>query len=121
MKIAFSKINSTPYPFKLDLENAAFEGSVVRVNPKLARISATMRGFIYRPCDSCGEEIELNIDENLELFASDGLFKDTQNELSNTIEFFDSQIDLMEVAVGEFEAYLSDYFYCKNCSKTKST
>lgn len=118
MKIAFSKLGNTPYPFKLDLENVAFEGSMIKVNPKLAKISATMKGFVYRPCDSCGEELELSIDEDLKLFASDGLFKDARNELSNTIEFFDSQIDLVEVALGEFEAYLSDYFYCKNCTKT---
>ncbi len=47
-----------------------------------------MQGFIYRPCDSCGTELELEIKENLELFASDGIFKDEANELSNTIEFF---------------------------------
>lgn len=117
MKIAFSKLSHTPYPFKLDLESVVFEGSMIKTNPKLVKINATMKGFVYRPCDSCGEELELNIDENLEIFASDGLFKDKQNELSNTIEFFDSQIDLMEVAVSEFEAYLSDYFYCKNCSE----
>lgn len=117
MKIAFSKLNNTPYPFKLDLENIVFEGNMVKINPKLVKINATMKGFVYRPCDRCGEELELDIDEELEIFASDGLFKDMENELSNTIEFFDSQIDLMEVAISEFEAYLSDYFYCKNCSE----
>ena len=54
--------------------------------------------------------------ENLELFASDGIFKDEANELSNTIEFFDGHIDLIEVAISELEAYLSDYFYCINCN-----
>lgn len=55
----------------------------------------------------------------MDLFASDGIFKDNTNELSNTIEFFDGHIDLIEVAVSELEAYLSDYFYCNNC-KNKS-
>ncbi len=54
--------------------------------------------------------------ENLELFASDGIFKDEANELSNTIEFFDGHIDLIEVAISELEVYLSDYFYCINCN-----
>ncbi|EAL9011568.1 hypothetical protein DYV50_01180 [Campylobacter coli] len=119
MKIAFSRINNTNYPFKLNLENVVFEGNLVKVNPKLVKINATMQGLVYRPCDSCGEELELEIKENLDLFASDGIFKDNTNELSNTIEFFDGHIDLIEVAVSELEAYLSDYFYCNNC-KNKS-
>ncbi len=117
MKIAFSKLNKTPYPFKLDLENVVFEGSIVKTGVKLARINANMKGFVYRPCDRCGAEMELEIDENLEVFASEGLFKDSHNELSNTIEFFDSMVDLTEVALSEFEAYLSDYFYCQACKE----
>ncbi|ECP7276108.1 hypothetical protein FU701_06595 [Campylobacter jejuni] len=116
MKIPFSKINTKEYPFKLNLENMIFEGNLVKINPKLVKINAVMQGFIYRPCDSCGTELELEIKENLELFASDGIFKDKANELSNTIEFFDGHIDLIEVAISELEAYLSDYFYCINCN-----
>ncbi|HEG1409208.1 TPA: hypothetical protein SCO54_001643 [Campylobacter jejuni] len=116
MKIPFSKISAKEYPFKLNLENMIFEGNLVKINPKLVIINAIMQGFIYRPCDSCGTEFELEIKENLELFASDGIFKDKTNELSNTIEFFDGHIDLIEVAISELEAYLSDYFYCANCN-----
>lgn len=116
MKIPFSKINTKEYPFKLNLENMTFEGNLVKINPKLVKINAIMQGFIYRPCDSCGTELELEIKENLELFASDGIFKDEANKLSNTIEFFDGHIDLIEVAISELEAYLSDYFYCINCN-----
>ena len=115
MKIAFAKINTTPYPFKLNLENIVFEGSLVKINPKCVRIDATMQGFIYKYCDSCGEELELELKEKLKVFASDGIFKDNAKELSNTIEFFDGQIDLMEIAISEFEAYLSNYFYCRKC------
>lgn len=116
MKIPFSNINTKEYPFKLNLENMIFEGNLVKINPKLVKINAIMQGFIYRPCDSCGTELELEIKENLELFASDGIFKDEANELSNTIEFFDGHIDLIEVAISELEVYLSDYFYCINCN-----
>ncbi|MBC5858285.1 hypothetical protein Cjcuy013_04875 [Campylobacter jejuni] len=116
MQIPFSKINTKEYPFKLNLENMIFEGNLVKINPKFIKINAIMQGFIYRPCDSCGTELKLKIKENLELFASDGIFKDKANELSNTIEFFDGYIDLIEVAISELEAYLSDYFYCINCN-----
>lgn len=115
MKIHFSKIHTTPYPFKLNLENIVFEGDMVKINAKIVKINVIIKGFIYKPCDSCGEETEFSINEKLELFASDGIFKDSENELSNTIEFFDSQIDLIEIAIGEVETYFSDYFYCDKC------
>lgn len=116
MKIAFSKVNSTACPFKLNLKNVVFEGDMIRIDSKLVKINAIMQGFIYRPCDRCGEDIKLDIKENLELFASDGIFKDNENKLSDTIEFFDGQINLTELAFSELEAYLSAYFYCEDCS-----
>lgn len=115
MKISFSKINSIPYPFKLNLENIIFEGNLVKINSKLVKITAKMTGHTYKNCDRCGDEIELCIDENLEVLASDGIYKDENNNLDNVVEFFDSQIDIMEVAISEFESYLSDYFYCEKC------
>jgi len=115
MKIAFSRINTTAYPFKLNFENMLFEGVMFKVNPKLVEIQALMQGVIYRPCDSCGEELELCVKENLKLFASDGIFKDEPNILSDVVEFFDGQIDLLALTMSEFESYLSDYFYCNDC------
>ena len=115
MKIPFSKINFTPYPFKLNLDNIIFEGNLVKINNKLAKIEVKMKGYAYKNCDKCGEEIELPINEDITIFASDGIYKDTDNQLSDTMEFFDGQIDLMEIAISEFEYYLSDYFYCEKC------
>lgn len=117
MKVAFSKINSIPYPFRLNFENIIFEGSMVKINPKQIKLQATMQGFTDKLCDRCGVDMELKLDENIELWLNDGIFKDSQNELSDTIEFFDSQIDLIALAISEFEAHLSDYFYCDSCSK----
>ncbi|MPV78023.1 hypothetical protein [Campylobacter hepaticus] len=117
MKISFSKINTKEYPFEINLENIIFKGNLIKINHKLVKINATMQGYIYKPCDRCGAELKLIIKEKLELFASDGIFKDNINELSNTIEFFHGEINLIELAISELEAYLSDYFYCKNCSK----
>ncbi|EAK5748972.1 DUF177 domain-containing protein [Campylobacter lari] len=115
MKIAFAKLSSIAYPFKLDLDNIVFEGAITKVNPKLAKIKANFKGFTYRNCDRCGDEMELEIDQNIELFASDGIFKDENNTLSDTMEFFDSHIDLIELATSELQSYLSDYFYCNKC------
>ena len=115
MKIAFNKINFAKYPFKFDLDNVVFDGYISKIEPKIAKIKASMKGFAYRPCDRCADEVEIRLDEYIEVLASDGIFKDEANQLSNVIEFFDSQIDLFEVALSEFEATLSDYFYCNKC------
>ncbi|MCR6571225.1 hypothetical protein [Campylobacter insulaenigrae] len=115
MKIPFVKLNAVDYPFKLDLDNIVFEGSIKKKNQKLAQISANLKGFIYRHCDRCGEEMELQINENIKIQVSDGIFKDENNTLSDTVEFFDSHIDLIELAHSELQSYLSDYFYCDKC------
>ncbi|MBF7044778.1 DUF177 domain-containing protein [Campylobacter volucris] len=115
MKIPFAKLSFVAYPFKLDLDGIVFEGSIRKENLKLAKIDGNLKGFTYRHCDRCGEELELKIDENIELYASDGIFKDENNILSDTMEFFDSHIDLIELANSELQSYLSDYFYCNKC------
>lgn len=115
MKLSFSKLSQVAYPFKLNLENMVFEGSVIKTKPNLAELNMKMQGFVYKACDSCGQEIELKIDENIKLFLSDGIFKDKNNKLSDTLEFFDGEIDLLELAMGELESFLSDYFYCEKC------
>ncbi|WP_291949907.1 hypothetical protein [Campylobacter sp.] len=115
MKIPFIKLNAVAYPFKLDLDNIIFEGSIKKESQKLAQINASLKGFVYRNCDRCGEEIELKVNEKIKLYASDGIFKDKNNTLSDTMEFFDSHIDLLELAHSELQSYLSDYFYCDKC------
>lgn len=115
MKIAFSKISSVKYPFKLDFDNLTFEGFLKRLDTKLVELDAVLKGHAIHFCDSCGEELELVIDENIKLNLSDGMFKDKENELSDTMEFFDNEIDLIEVLKSELGLYLSDYFYCKKC------
>lgn len=117
MKIPFSKLGAVAYPFKLNLENVVFEGELKRKDAKLAEISMQMKGVVYRICDSCGREMELNIDEHIALLASNGIFKDEEGKMSDVVEFFNGQIDLIELGVSELESYLSDYFYCDDCEK----
>ncbi len=115
MKIAFSKLGAVAYPFKLNLENVVFEGELRKKSPTLASVAMSMKGFVYRLCDSCGREMELEIDEKIELLASDGIYKDENGTLSDVVEFLDAQIDLIELALSELESHLSGYFYCSEC------
>lgn len=115
MKIPFSKLGLVAYPFRLNLENVVFEGELKKKDSLLAELEMEMKGFVYRACDSCGREMELEINENVKLLISDGIFKDEEGRLSDVVEFFDGQIDLIELGVSELESYLSDYFYCDDC------
>ena len=117
MKIPFSKLGMVAYPFKLNLENIVFEGELKRKDAKLAQIAMQMKGVVYRICDSCGKEMELEIDEYIKVLASDGIFKDEEGKMSDVVEFFDGQIDLIELGVSELESYLSGYFYCDDCEE----
>lgn len=115
MKIAFSKINSVKYPFKLDFDNLILEGFLKRKDNKIVTLDAILVGNVIHSCDSCAAEIEVEINEKINLDLSDGVFKDEENELSDTMEFYDGEIDLIEVLKSELALYLSDYFYCQNC------
>ena len=60
------------------------------------------------------------MNERVEVFASDGLYKDQEGEeLLNIIEFFDGLIDLEVVLQSEIEAFKSDYHYCGQCEQLK--
>ena len=80
---------------------------------------ANLNGILAHKCDSCGDDININVNENLELILSDGAFKDKLGELSDAVEFFDGFIDLSELANSEIQSFKSDYFYCKNCKNNK--
>lgn len=119
MKIAFNKLSNLGYPFRLDLENVCFEGKIFKSKPRLALADFKMKGFVERVCDSCGREFELRIDEDIKLFLSDGVFKDEEHKLSDTMEFYGGQIDLIELGISELESFLSGYFYCEECENKR--
>lgn len=81
----------------------------------MVKCQGTIKGEIKYICDRCGDEFMLPIDQDVELNLSDGVYKDRENELSDTVEFFDGNIDLKEVFESELEAFKSDYFYCEKC------
>ena len=101
MIIPFSKIANKEINFELVRNNdLIFSGILKRKDPFLVK---------------CGDEFMLPIDQDVELNLSDGVYKDRENELSDTVEFFDGNIDLKEVFESELEAFKSDYFYCEKC------
>lgn len=115
MKIRFDKLTTTPVNFESSINGVKFSGSIKKTTLNLAKCSGRLIGELEHICDSCGTDIVLSLDEELNLILSDGIYKDSDNELSNTIEFFGGIIDTDEILIGELEAFKSDYFYCDKC------
>ena len=116
MIISFSKIANKDISFELvGNDNLVFIGILKRKDPFLVKCQGKIKGNINYVCDRCGEVFMLPIDQDVELNLSDGIYKDIENELSETMEFFDGNINLKEVFESELEAFKSDYFYCEKC------
>ena len=115
MKIRFDKLTTTPVNFESSINGVKFSGSIKKTTLNLSKCSGRLIGELEHICDSCGTDIVLSLDEELNLILSDGIYKDSDNELSNTIEFFGGIIDTDEILIGELEAFKSDYFYCDKC------
>ena len=116
MIISFSKIANKDISFELvGNDNLVFIGILKRKDPFLVKCQGKIKGNINYICDRCGEVFMLPIDQDVELNLSDGIYKDSENELSDTMEFFDGNIYLKEVLESELEAFKSDYFYCEKC------
>jgi hypothetical protein len=115
MEILFRKISSTENPFETEFEGIRFSGVVKRESKDLVLCKGNLNGEVTHICDRCGNEFELQIDEDIELFASDGTYE-AENSL-DIIEFYDGILDLNILAQSEVEALRSDYNYCDACNK----
>lgn len=116
LKIEFYKVTPNPLQIKFNHNLVLIDGNLRKINAKLVKLKAKIFGQIpHYICDRCGKEIILEINQDIELFISDGIFEDNENELSDTIEIFDGLIDIEEILHSEIEAYKSDYFYCQDC------
>lgn len=115
MKIRFDKLSATPVNFESCVDGVKFSGSIKKSTLNLAKCDGRLSGELEHICDSCGADIILSLDEEIDLNLSDGIYKDSDNELSNTIEFYGGEIDTDEILISELEAFKSDYFYCDKC------
>lgn len=117
MKIEARKITSTPKKFTFTLSdenyNVAIEGSLYKLENGLIKIDSTMVGSISLICDLSGDDFIKNLNENIVLFAKDGIWKNQIHQINSedfdVIEFFDGYIDLEFIFRGELESMQFDY------------
>ena len=124
MEIEFRKITNKPkliHAVFSDMQNSEFhendsmelEGEVIRQDAKIVKFHGKMKGFLHLVCAISGEEFIRQIDEELVLYFSDGIWE-TQNQSKNidsldVIEFFDGYIDFDFILASEIESIRLDY------------
>ena len=116
MKVALRKVTHTPLDFEVKSNEITLKGYLQYHSGKLILLKAHLSGFIETDCDVCAKEIKLPIDEEIELFISDGVYEEEQNSIDlDVIESLDSLADLDEILNSEIELIKSDYYTCHEC------
>ena len=118
MVIEFKKIPITGVNFEVSLGDISVAGSAIKKDKTMVRVNGIMHGTINHTCDRCAAEFDLIVNEQVEVFASDGLYEDQSGEdLLNIVEFFDGSINFDTILQSELEALKSDYHYCGGCEQ----
>ena len=115
MKITLRKIGKTPLDFDIKSDEITFKGYLEYHGGKLILLKANLSGLIDTQCNFCGCDIKLPVDENIDLFISDGLYEDDGSIELDVVESFDSTADLDELLNSEIELIKSDYHSCEEC------
>jgi len=115
MKVTLRKVGKTPLDFEIKSDGIAFKGYLEYYAGKLILLKANLNGLTPVECSQCGEEFKLSVDEEIEIFLSDGIYEDDNGVELDVVESFDSQVNLDELLNSEIELIKSDYHSCENC------
>jgi hypothetical protein len=117
LKVEFKKIAKTPKEFKVSYldegSSLTLEGSFFKSSSGLIEIDARLAGTLRRACDFCAEDVGIDVDEDIKLYASEELY--SGDDSIDVVEFEGSVLDFDVLLQSEVESIKSDYFRCKNC------
>ena len=114
MKIEFRKAPQTSKELEIDYNSVKIEGTFCRISQSLVKIDAVLKGSTDIDCCRCGITEQIEVDEELQLLLSDGLYKGDESEYL-LIEVENSLIDFNEIIESELNSIKSDYHICENC------
>ena len=114
MKIEFRKAPQTPKELEIDYNSVKIEGTFCKISQSLVKIDAVLKGSTDIDCCRCGITEEIEVDEELHLLLSDGVYKNDESEYL-VIEVENSLIDFDEIIESELNSIKSDYHICENC------
>ena len=115
MKVILRRVTKTPLDFDIKSNEITFKGYLQYHGGKLILLKANLLGSILKDCDVCAEEFKMPLDENIELFISDGMYKDEDGINLDVIESFDGEVEIEELLHSEVELIRSGYYCCDEC------
>ena len=115
MKITLRKVGRSPFNFEKSRDQINLKGFLQYDKDKLILLDAKLSGTLETECAICGEEFELEVDEDLKFYISDGVFIDENNSMIDVVEAKDGELDIDELLESEIELIKSDYHCCEFC------
>ena len=115
MQITLRKVGKIPLDFDVKSDEITFKGYLQYHGDKLILLKAKLSGKITTDCDVCAEEFKLDVDEDIEVFISDGVYAKHEDSLLEVVESFDSTVEIEDLMNSEIELIKSDYNSCENC------
>ena len=116
MKIEFRKAPSVSKELEIIHNSVKIEGTFCKISQSLVKIDAVLKGSTDIDCCRCGVTEEIEVDEELQLLLSDGLYKGDESEYL-VIEVENSLIDFDEIIQSELNSIKSDYHLCDECTQ----
>lgn len=121
-KISFKKVSSKGLPLDIKLdkdclflnenETVQLRGKLTRLDNGLFKLDSNFSAYLELVCSRSGDIFYKNIESDLILLFSDGLWKyqsQTDNDILDVIEFFDGFIDLAYSIESEVQSIKLDY------------
>ena len=114
MKIEFRKAPQTSKELEVDYNSVKIEGTFCKISQSLVKVDAVLKGSTDIDCCRCGITEVIEVDEELHLLLSDGVYKKDESEYL-VIEVENGLIDFNEIIESELNSIKSDYHICNNC------
>lgn len=105
--------------FSLEQRGVLIDFELKRKDSSNLSCKLSLKGILEYPCDSCGCEDTREIDEQVNVIIHQGVYKNLDNKPCDVYEYVDNMLDLEELAHSELELILDEYFYCKNCLRSR--
>ncbi|OCL88056.1 hypothetical protein [Arcobacter porcinus] len=116
MKIEFKKVPQDKKELNTSFDSVKIEGTFCRISSTLVKIEAKLKGEITVDCSRCPNELKINLNEDLNLLISNGIFKGIEDDFL-VIEV-DEIIDFDSIIESEINSIKSDYYLCNSCENS---
>lgn len=116
MKIEFRKVPQTTKELLVQYNSVKIEGTFCRISSSLVKVDAVLKGKTDIDCCRCGITEVMEVNEELNLLLSDGIYSGNEEEYL-VIEIEKGLIDFDDIIESELNSIKSDYHICDECQK----